>query len=129
VYKCRVEEIAPEANRQKATVQVKVQFLEPDELVKPEMNARVTFLQPEGQADKAPQEQLVIVPKKAVLDRESGKVVLVVSDGKVQSKPVTIQREVGADVFVSAGLSGNESIIVGDQLPQLRTGDRVVARK
>ena len=43
-YDCRVDEIAPEANRQKATVQVKVKFLKPDEYVKPEMNARVTFL-------------------------------------------------------------------------------------
>ena len=40
VYNCRVDEIAPEANRQKATVQVKVKFTEPDEYIRPEMNAR-----------------------------------------------------------------------------------------
>src|SRR5499427_740623 len=43
-YDCRVDEISPEANRQKATIQVKVKFLKPDEFVKPEMNARVSFL-------------------------------------------------------------------------------------
>jgi HlyD family secretion protein len=42
-YKGAIAEISPEANRQKATVQVKVKFLKPDEFVKPEMNARVTF--------------------------------------------------------------------------------------
>ena len=46
-YKCHVDEIAPEANRQKATVQVKVKVLKPDEYVRPEMNARVTFMSTE----------------------------------------------------------------------------------
>ncbi len=42
-YKCEIAEISPEANRQKATIQVKVQVLEPDEYLRPEMTARVTF--------------------------------------------------------------------------------------
>src|SRR4029453_17584163 len=45
-YECRVDEISPEANRQKATIQVKVKFLKPDENIRPDMNARVTFLEP-----------------------------------------------------------------------------------
>src|SRR5205823_7134211 len=45
VYECRVDEISPEANRQKATIQVKVKLLQPDELIRPDMNARVTFLE------------------------------------------------------------------------------------
>src|SRR5215471_1088145 len=51
-YKCSVAEIAPEANRQKATVQVNVKFLAPDQYVKPEMNARVTFLTAQSAAKK-----------------------------------------------------------------------------
>lgn len=42
-YPCQIAEIAPEANRQKATIQVKVRILKPDEFLRPEMNARVTF--------------------------------------------------------------------------------------
>ncbi|MDA2929703.1 efflux RND transporter periplasmic adaptor subunit, partial [Acidobacteria bacterium AH-259-O06] len=42
-YRCEIAEISPEANRQKATIQVKVQILEPDEFLRPEMTARVTF--------------------------------------------------------------------------------------
>jgi HlyD family secretion protein len=128
VYRCRVEEIAPEANRQKATVQVKVKFLEPDEYIRPEMNARVTFLQSEN-VGKTADPKLIIVPKRAVLDREGRKVVLVIADGKVQAKSITVQREVGSDVIVSTGLAGAESIIVGDRLPQLKVGDRVESRK
>jgi hypothetical protein len=48
-----------------------------------------------------------------------------VSDGKVQVKPVTVQKEVGIDAFVSAGLTGSEAVIVGDVAAQLKSGDRV----
>src|SRR5438128_9605407 len=46
VYNCRVDEISPEANRQKATIQVKVKLLQPDTYIRPDMNARVAFLEP-----------------------------------------------------------------------------------
>ncbi len=128
-YKCRVEEIAPEANRQKATVQVKVKFLEPDEFIKPEMNARVTFLDTAAKTEKVQETKLMIVPKRAIVERESGRAVLVISEGKVQPKPVTVQKEVGGDVYISQGLIGTESIIVGDQLAQLKAGDKVESRK
>ena len=45
-YKGVVDLISPEANRQKATVQVRVKVLDPDELLKPDMNATVSFLAP-----------------------------------------------------------------------------------
>jgi len=132
VYKCRVTEIAPEANRQKATVQVKVKFLEPDKYVKPEMNARVTFLstQPAKEAQKSEAEavKLFVIPKNSIQDR-AGKIVFVLSDGAVQSKPVTVAREVGSDAYVSAGLTGNESIIIGEILKTVKVGDHVEVRK
>ena len=133
IYKCRVTEIAPEANRQKATIQVKVKFLEPDKFVKPEMNARVTFLSAEAAPKKSesagPETKLFVIPKNTIQDRADGKIVLVLSDGVVKSKPVTVAREVSSDAYVSAGLSGNESIITGEILKQLKVGDHVEVRK
>jgi HlyD family secretion protein len=136
IYKCRVTEIAPEANRQKATVQVKVKFLEPDKYVKPEMNARVTFLssQPDSKSSQktesgADSPKLYVIPKNTIQDRADGRIVLVFSDGMVKSKPVTVAREVGSDAYVSAGLSGGESIISGEVLKQLKVGDHVEVRK
>jgi len=124
-YDCRVDEIAPEANRQKATVQVKVKFLKPDEFVKPEMNARVTFLSNAPPKKEATEEKFYMIPKNAILEREGGKAVLVVTEGVVRSRPITIARETGNDAFVSAGLTGNESIIIGDNLQELKVGDHV----
>lgn len=128
VYSCQVDEIAPEANRQKATVQVKVKFLDPDEFIRPEMNARVTFLENAAAESVSATVKRFILPKRAVLERESGTAVLVVSDGMVQSKPISVDRELGSDVFVSSGLIGTEAIIVGDLLATLKVGDRVEAR-
>lgn len=43
-YEGRVAEIAPEANRQKGTLQIKVQVLKPDRFLTPELTAKVEFL-------------------------------------------------------------------------------------
>jgi HlyD family secretion protein len=134
VYKCSVAEIAPEANRQKATVQVMVKFLAPDQFVKPEMNARVTFLTAHSGAKKedssGSNEKVYVVPKSAVQDRADGKVIYILSaNGVVESKPVTVSREVGGDAYITSGISGNESIIIGDVLKQLKVGDHVEVHK
>ncbi len=126
-YTCRVDEIAPEANRQKATVQVKVKILKPDEYVRPEMNARVTFMNAEVKP-KTEEARLYIVPKRGVIERDGGKRVVVIVDGKAQTRPVTVEREVGAEVYISAGLTGNESIIVSEP-EKLKVGDRVKDKK
>jgi len=126
VYDCRVDEISPEANRQKATIEVKVKVGKPDDHIRPDMNARVTFLEPAATAKNTGiEEKLYIVPRRAVVDREAGKTVLVVVDGQVQAKPIIVKKEVSGDVFVSAGLIGNEAIIVSEQLAQMKVGDRV----
>ena len=52
-----------------------------------------------------------------------------VSDGTVQAKPVTVGKEVGSDAYVLSGLSGNESIIIGDAVKELKAGDRVEVRQ
>ena len=44
VYSGFVAEVAPEANRQKGTLQVKVQIANPDRYLTPELSARVDFL-------------------------------------------------------------------------------------
>ena len=106
VYDCVVAEISPEADRQRATIQVKVRILEPDTLIKPEMNARVTFLDADVATTADSGEQLSI-PSNSIVDRGSGKAVLVLVDGEVQVRPITIDREVGAVSFVSAGSDGN----------------------
>ena len=75
-YEGVIAEISPEANRHKATVQVKVQILNPDEYLRPEMNAAVRFLPQQGEAERG---SAVFVPTSAVRDQAGKKFVFVVT--------------------------------------------------
>src|SRR5262252_196339 len=85
----QIAEMSPEANRQKATVQVKVQIKKPDEHLRPDMNATVKFLADENMnGNQGPAG--AIVPGNAVRDRAGKKVVFLVVNGKVVMKQVKI---------------------------------------
>ena len=123
-YAGEVVEISPEADRQKATVQVKVQILEPDELIRPEMNANVAFLgATEGDArggTTAPAAR-VSVPASALVDGNS--VYLFVRDKAVR-RPVRVRRTTSDGVEIEEGLSGGEDLILSPPA-ELEDGDPV----
>ena len=122
-YKGVVDLISPEANRQKATIQVRVKVLSPDDLLKPDMNATVSFLAPHAatQPGAAPARRSVRVPATAVRDN----VVFVVENGRAVKRPVTVGKGmVGKDVEVRDGLIGGEDLIVSPP-EALHDGDKV----
>src|SRR5215212_6864435 len=119
-----IEEIAPEANRAKSTVQVKIKVESPNEQLRPEMNARVNFL-----ADKAPATDnqsiaRVLVPKTAVVKKDNGSFVFVLKGNKVEQRTIRTGEESGDAYVVLDELSGNESVAVAG-VDKLRDGDRV----
>jgi HlyD family secretion protein len=121
-YNGEIAQISPEANRQKATVQVKVQVLNPDEYLRPEMNATVKFL---ADAPKAASTQPAgaFVPASAVRDREGKKVVFLAFDGKARMREVHVLSQ-RSDGFLVDGLVGGESVITkGPQ--DLKDGDTI----
>jgi HlyD family secretion protein len=123
-YNGFIAEIAPEANRAKATIQVKVKVENPDQQLRPEMNARVNFLAPNtpGQANNSLGR--VLVPKQAVVRNDNSAFVFVVKGDKVEQRTIRAGEEIGDDYYVLEGLSGNESVaVVG--VDKLRDGDRV----
>jgi RND family efflux transporter MFP subunit len=129
-YRAVLRQVIPTADRTKATVQVKVTILDKDPNLKPEMSAKVTFLEPARPvAASAPATPTVVVPRDAVVTREGETVVFVVgSDGKVQRRPVTTRGESQGQLIVRSGLSGGESVVV--RPPEtLRAGDAVRQRK
>src|SRR5207245_1189471 len=77
-----IAEISPQANRQKATVQVKVQILNPDEYLRPEMNATVKFLANETNKSTGSRPSGAFVPTTAVRDHDGKKVVFIAYNGK-----------------------------------------------
>jgi HlyD family secretion protein len=123
-YRASVREIAPEANRQKATIQVKVAIADPDEYLRPETNAKVNFLE-ETKPSSTPQESRILVPKSAVLP---GPVVFLMKEGKAVKQPVTTGRELWGQVEVVSGLSGGEQLVIRG-LDGLSEGQRIGLKK
>ncbi|MDX6289152.1 MAG: HlyD family secretion protein, partial [Blastocatellia bacterium] len=122
-YSGFIAEIAPEANRAKATVQVKVKVENPDEQLRPEMNARVNFLGEENatQTKSAPRP---LVPKAAVVRKDGNAFVFVVKGNRVEQRSVRLGDESGEFYYVLEGLSGGESAATTG-VEKLRDGDRV----
>jgi RND family efflux transporter MFP subunit len=89
-HRARVAEITPRVNRSKATVVVKVAFVDPPEGALPEMAARVGFLSravDEAAIKEAPK---VVLPSSALAVRGGSKVVFVVDNGRARVAPVTL---------------------------------------
>src|SRR5580658_6170097 len=89
-YDGEIHEISPEANRQKATVQVKVQILNPDQYLRPEMNATVKFLADDTKKTVGTQPSGVLVPTAAIRDRDGKKIVFLAFNGKALQREVQV---------------------------------------
>ncbi len=106
-----VRKVVPTADRQKATVKVKVRFNEIDPRILPDMNAKVTFMQ-KSEAGAKSEASRVTVPKSAIAQRDGKSVVFVVKDGRVVLQAVTTGAEMGDRVEVKQGLAGGETVII-----------------
>jgi HlyD family secretion protein len=123
-YSGYIAEIAPEANRAKSTVQVKVKVENPNEQLRPEMSARVNFLSDKAASVENKSASRVLVPKAAVVRKDGTAFVFVVKGTKVEQRVIRTGDEVGDSFLVLDGLSGSESVAVAG-VDKLRDGDRV----
>ena len=117
-----IHEISPEANRQKATVQVKVQILNPDEYLRPEMNATVKFLANEGQPASS-KASGIFVPTSVLRDHDGKKVVFVAFNGKALQREVQVISQRSSGILVQ-GLTGGENVITAAPAT-LKDGDKI----
>jgi RND family efflux transporter MFP subunit len=123
-YTGYIAEIAPEANRAKSTVQVKVKVENPNEQLRPEMSARVNFLSDKAATSENKAVSRVLVPKAAVVRKDGVSFVFVVKGNKVEQRVIRTGDEVGDTYLVLDGLSGSESVAIAG-VDKLRDGDRV----
>jgi HlyD family secretion protein len=121
-YQGVIAEISPEANRQKATVQVKVKVLDPDQYLRPEMNASVAFYSAREPEQKM--EALTTIPASAV---RNGAVFIVV-DGKARRREVQVAGTTPQGVKIASGLIGGEDLIINPP-PDLEDWEKVRPKK
>jgi HlyD family secretion protein len=110
-FRGKATEITPKVNRTKATVTVKVAFVDENEGVLPDMAARVSFLTGEldKEAMKAPPK--TIVPGSAIKDLNGSKVVYRLESGVVRVTPVTLGPAFGTGFEVQSGVSSGTKIV------------------
>lgn len=120
--------IIPTADRNKATVRVRIRFLERDERVLPDMGVKVAFLEPQQPAPLAETPPGVLVPDAAVGDAREDAHVWVVREDRVARRAVRLGEERGARVTIVSGLEDGERIVASatDFLAAgLADGDRI----
>lgn len=123
IYKGYVYEIAPEADRQKATIQVKVKIDRPDSYLRPEMNAHVAFLAPKSTGAQTTSDALTI-PSSAIVQRNGQPAVFVVDGSHARLVSIETGSQMNSQTQVVSGLDPNALVIVAGQ-SALKSGERV----
>jgi RND family efflux transporter MFP subunit len=120
-----VRTVIPTADRQKATVKVRIRFDELDPRILPDMGVKVSFLEgaPDSLAAAA-----VLIPRDAVHRDGEQSYVFVARDGRAERRAVRTSRERGTDIEILAGLRPGEQVITQPR-ENLHDGERVSARK
>jgi HlyD family secretion protein len=124
----RVRTIIPSADRQKATVKVRVSFLKLDPRILPDMGIKVTFLGAEQKKAAGADVATILIPKSAVRDENGKNIVFLVKDEKTERRAVTLGGNRGSDTEVIAGVSVGDTVVVKGP-ENLRDGQSVVIRK
>jgi len=124
-YHGKLRQIVPAADRQKATVRVKVAFLDADDRVLPDLSARVAFTSEPTRGGEA--RTRVVIPKAAVTTVDGRTGVFRLVEGRAAFTAVTTGGDVQGQVEVTQGLQGGERLISLAGGIQLKDGDRVRA--
>jgi RND family efflux transporter MFP subunit len=126
-FRGTVRQVVPTADRQRATVQVKVAIVEHDSRILPEMGAKVEFLDeaaPAAAPGAPAARSRITVPAAAVRSEEGRAVVWVVRGGRLTRRDVDAGPVSGNLREIRAGLSGGELLLVGG-VETPREGQRV----
>ena len=115
---CKVIAIIPTADRQKATVKVRVGFDALDPRILPEMGVKVAFqsanlpLVTNTDATPAKTAPLMVIPEAALTEVNGSAVVWLFRDGKTERRAVKISRKSGGEALLDAGLNPGEQVIL-----------------
>jgi len=115
-YDAKVRTVIPTADRQKATVKVRVTFDKLDSKILPDMGVKVAFLEEEAPVatkgkDAGPR-PVAFIPKSAVRTEANSSYVFLARGGKVERRAVKLGMDRGTDVAVLAGVAPGDSLVV-----------------
>jgi HlyD family secretion protein len=110
---CHVVAVIPTADRQKATVEVRIGFDKLDPRILPDMGVKVEFREGAGEtAGASPRPAVLLVPNTAILARQGKDVVMVVDGGVAERRAVSVGAQFGDDLQILAGLTAGERVVI-----------------
>ena len=124
----KVRTVIPTADRQKATVKVRISFLKLDPKILPDMGVKVTFLGDEPKKQVGSIEPVASIPSGALRDENGSKIVFLVKDNKLERRAVKTGNTRGSDVEIFAGLIPGD-LVVTKGPPDLRDGETIQLKK
>jgi RND family efflux transporter MFP subunit len=126
-FRGAVRQVVPTADRQRATVQVKVSILDRDPRILPEMGARVDFLEEDATVEGRATGGRIRLPVEAVRDVGGQTAVWVVRDGRLEQHPVQAGPASAGLREIRSGLMGGELVLVaGVEAPKAGMRVRIV---
>jgi RND family efflux transporter MFP subunit len=117
----------PTADRQKATVLVRIRFKQLDPRILPDMGVKVTFLRGAGDAEAPVAQAVALVPKTAIRTEGDQTFVFVVTGDVVERRAVRVGGADGDRIEIPAGLKAGERVVLSPPAT-LTAGAKVVAR-
>ena len=124
---CHVIAIIPTADRQRATVEVRVGFDALDPRILPDMGVKVAFQEAVDEAAGTPPAPGLTVPAAALRSGQGRDYLLIVRDGRVERRAVAAEPGPGGSVRITSGLAAGESVVV-EGPPELADGTVVRER-
>lgn len=121
-FRGMVHMIVPTADRTKATVLVKVRFMDKDNRILPEMSAKVAFLSREVREDE--KKPLTALNPAAIVDRNGKKSVYLIKENRVVETVVTLGEKLGDTVEVLSGVKAGDRVVL-KPLEKMRNGSRI----
>jgi RND family efflux transporter MFP subunit len=107
---CKVIAIIPTADRQKATVKVRVGFDNLDPRILPEMAAKVAFR--DATTDGTVANRALIIPRAALQSVDGRDVVFVLQNGRAELRAVTVSASRDDEAIIASGLTARERVII-----------------
>jgi RND family efflux transporter MFP subunit len=125
---CKVRTVIPTADRQKATVKVRISFLKLDPRILPDMGVKVTFLGDAPEKKKDGVSPAALIPSDALRDDNGKKIVFLLKGDHVERRAVSVGATRGLDAEIIAGLSAGDNVVVKGPA-DLKDGQAVEIRK
>jgi HlyD family secretion protein len=119
--------MVPTADRQKATVLVRIAFEGLDPRILPDMGVKVTFLKEEEEAAAPAARPATLLPRAAVQSDATNSFVYVLTGDMVDRRAVKVGGADGDRVEVLGGLRAGDRVVVSP-LQSLTSGAKVVVK-